>query len=679
MSERQRVVQKSAIPATPALVPSLVRDVLRSQGAPLDASVRREMEPRIGHDFSRVRVHADPKAAASARAIGASAYSFGSHVVFGAGSYAPATKAGRMLLVHELAHVAQRPDESGPPKRVAAADSATEQSARAVAAGQGQDKAPNADAPPGEIKRASDPTNAALYPTVDERKDIRKVLDPEQEKAEETGKAPDLVTDPKGFEIKMVTQMRAYIDTVFPNSEATKNAKVKVSSGDLTSLSDFAEEQMRAFYSVYAGAAKVDVHLHDHVHFVSSNPGANELSKLVSDWVASRMQKNPGGGSVMAEFHVLPGRDAALFKKVHDAIIAERGTKLDTILKYMSGYEYKEEAYIQPNIATEEGDDEAITRRRGRWATLGTLTHEMMHQLAHPDFTEAAHKVSQGQILIEGMAEYFARQVYNDIVQRAAKDKSLRLRVEGDDGPKFDPPAAGSYGTYVQALETLKTHWIGEKDDNDNDTGMRPDMAQARTKGVEESYRAAFFLGRVEFIGLGEWKAEDWGKYHSKWVGAAFPHNTISAGVALDAGGSGTYQVRARYGRVVAGAAGPLKLDIGAGLSYLGPGQSSSARLGGSVDVGLRYEWPNLYVGATAGLGVSGRTGSQPSNKDPTTDTPPLNSAVRLDFLPGLEAGVRIGIVKVGAGVTVIIPAGSKSAAEKKPLPMMGGGVSFVF
>ena len=66
------------------------------------------MEPRFGQDFSGVRVHTDDKAAASARAVNARAYTVGRDVVFGAGRYVPGTKAGKELLAHELTHVAQQ-------------------------------------------------------------------------------------------------------------------------------------------------------------------------------------------------------------------------------------------------------------------------------------------------------------------------------------------------------------------------------------------------------------------------------------------------------------------------------------------------------------------------------------------------------------------------------------------
>ena len=66
------------------------------------------MEPRFGHDFSRVRVHADTGAAESARAVDAQAYTVGSDVVFGTGQYRPQTGTGQRLLAHELAHVVQQ-------------------------------------------------------------------------------------------------------------------------------------------------------------------------------------------------------------------------------------------------------------------------------------------------------------------------------------------------------------------------------------------------------------------------------------------------------------------------------------------------------------------------------------------------------------------------------------------
>ncbi|HET9282427.1 MAG TPA: DUF4157 domain-containing protein [Candidatus Angelobacter sp.] len=92
----------------PAIAPPIVHEVLRSPGQPLDKQTRAFFEPRFGHDFSRVRVHTDSRAAESAAAVNALAYTVGDDISFAGGRYAPDKPAGRELLAHELAHVIQR-------------------------------------------------------------------------------------------------------------------------------------------------------------------------------------------------------------------------------------------------------------------------------------------------------------------------------------------------------------------------------------------------------------------------------------------------------------------------------------------------------------------------------------------------------------------------------------------
>ncbi|MBD0325501.1 MAG: DUF4157 domain-containing protein [Pyrinomonadaceae bacterium] len=117
----------------PATVPEVVHDVLRSTGQPLDAATRSLMEPRFGHDFSRVRVHTDARAAESAQAVNALAYTVGRDITFAAGQYNPNTTTGRQLLAHELTHVVQQAGASstaaGGALRLGAAHDASEQEA----------------------------------------------------------------------------------------------------------------------------------------------------------------------------------------------------------------------------------------------------------------------------------------------------------------------------------------------------------------------------------------------------------------------------------------------------------------------------------------------------------------------------------------------------------------------
>jgi hypothetical protein len=89
-------------------VTPIVHEVLRSSGQPLDSASRAFFEPRFGHNFGDVRVHTDGRAAESARAVNALAYTVGREIVFAEGHHQPATAAGRLTLAHELTHVVQQ-------------------------------------------------------------------------------------------------------------------------------------------------------------------------------------------------------------------------------------------------------------------------------------------------------------------------------------------------------------------------------------------------------------------------------------------------------------------------------------------------------------------------------------------------------------------------------------------
>ncbi|GAA1024972.1 hypothetical protein GCM10009565_33670 [Amycolatopsis albidoflavus] len=109
---------------------------MRSTGEPLEESVQRAAADKFGQDFSHVRVHTDRRADASAIAVGARAYTVGSHIVFQASKYRPGTSEGRRLLDHELTHVAQQPPAATVPSEplpLGAAASPAEHEADAAA------------------------------------------------------------------------------------------------------------------------------------------------------------------------------------------------------------------------------------------------------------------------------------------------------------------------------------------------------------------------------------------------------------------------------------------------------------------------------------------------------------------------------------------------------------------
>jgi hypothetical protein len=197
-NKRLTLQRRTTNPAEPFTVPPLVHEVLRSPGQPLDPATRAFMEPRFGHDFSRVRLHTDAQAVESARAVHALAYTVGHDVVFGAGQHVPGTTQGKRLLAHELAHVAQQSSGGSQVgiQRLAHGEDRYEREAEAIAAQVAKDAPPERIRPPvspigraspavmrvpdegkpGAEKKTREPVNHAKQPlSPEERQKIKQV------------------------------------------------------------------------------------------------------------------------------------------------------------------------------------------------------------------------------------------------------------------------------------------------------------------------------------------------------------------------------------------------------------------------------------------------------------------------------------------------------------------------
>lgn len=98
-------LQRSPAGSTVGAAPPIIHQVISSPGRSLDIASRAYFEPRLGIDLSAVRVHDDARAAESAGAVRAHAYTVGNHIAFGHGKFAPGPN---RVLAHELVHVAQQ-------------------------------------------------------------------------------------------------------------------------------------------------------------------------------------------------------------------------------------------------------------------------------------------------------------------------------------------------------------------------------------------------------------------------------------------------------------------------------------------------------------------------------------------------------------------------------------------
>ena len=95
--------------ATPSKVDSsLVQQGMSGTSQALESSTRETLEPQFGHSFENIRIFADDRAAQSADALHANAYTVGSNIVFNSGRYQPNSSDGQRLIAHELTHSVQQ-------------------------------------------------------------------------------------------------------------------------------------------------------------------------------------------------------------------------------------------------------------------------------------------------------------------------------------------------------------------------------------------------------------------------------------------------------------------------------------------------------------------------------------------------------------------------------------------
>jgi hypothetical protein len=121
-------------PSSATLSPGLaavMQDAAHDSASPLDRGVRAGLESRLGHDFSRVRVHSGPASAEAARRIGARAYTLGSDIHLGLEGAALSGRERARLLAHEAVHTAQQGGRSAAPRAGLAVASVREPEAEA--------------------------------------------------------------------------------------------------------------------------------------------------------------------------------------------------------------------------------------------------------------------------------------------------------------------------------------------------------------------------------------------------------------------------------------------------------------------------------------------------------------------------------------------------------------------
>lgn len=105
--------------------------------SPLPAALQQRLQRRLGHDFGHVRIHAGPRSADAAAAMGARAYTLGRDVHLGRAAAGLGPAAREQLLAHEAIHTVQQGSAAVAPRgtlEVGQHGDAAEREARALAA-----------------------------------------------------------------------------------------------------------------------------------------------------------------------------------------------------------------------------------------------------------------------------------------------------------------------------------------------------------------------------------------------------------------------------------------------------------------------------------------------------------------------------------------------------------------
>ena len=331
------------------------------------------MEPRFGHDFGSVRVHDDTRADAASAAVGARAFTVGTDIVFRRGEFVPHTQAGRTLLAHELAHVAQRPH--------------------------GQ---PRLFRQPAVIE--------PHYPTEEEQREIEKRLSREFKGTEATPPtAPGAPAVQRGRSLNETERQalanrlrRPYFDTI----AGLDTGSAASSSGALNEAEAFevVTEAREAIFKLFGSYAVRRLTL---TRDSTTTTGA---SRRAADQLLVIFQAAPSVVNALARtiatthckecLSELAGLDADSRGAVIDALIdaaqQERGEQLLRV------------ATARVPGSFSRAESRVSMRLKPREEFRHTAVHELIHALAHPAFTAA---FGDEDNINEGFTEYFTRQV----------------------------------------------------------------------------------------------------------------------------------------------------------------------------------------------------------------------------------------------------------------------------
>lgn len=586
------------------VAPTSVDYALASSGRPLELALRKDMEQRFGHDFSRVRVHTGTAAEQSAREVDAHAYTKGHDIVFGLDQFAPETHEGRRLIAHELMHVVQQ---------------------------SGLDSASPVTAPQTQLFRK--PAVEAHYPTEDEQRKIEEILSRDFKNVgpttaggattPEAGK-PALTRGLSlnaGQKVALAKRLEEpFFDTV---SSMDSDAAGKEAVLDQAQAFEVVQSARKAIFDRFGDYAIRTATL-------TLNTATTEESRKKAD-------------EILIEFHA-DLNDVLDFGRTisttHCRVCARELVRLDehsrtqVISMLVEAALQKRREQFQRAATKRIGGAYSSAKERiklplrARDAMFHSAVHELIHALAHPAFRAA---FGDEDNVNEGFTDYFAHQIY---------------------GGNVDPGYAAVVGKIEAVREAMSGpfHFVGDKSAEESlrrayfgghleYIGWVPSSPEEQ-KAVEKARGPA-----EEAREPAQWDADIARKREAAYrlqaqtqQGAS--RNVLYVGLFFSQKSSDTIAVR--YARIIARTEPYAKEQLFLEGQLLGSPSLNPGVLGASLGIGAEYQEPYFYAGG--GVRFIGTT-------------LPGTGTNRLDVSPFVGFGVRPWqTIRVGAEGFVLVP-----------------------
>lgn len=506
-------------------------------GRPLDAGVSARFGPALGVDLSGVEVHDDPASAAVTGSLGAAAITVGQHVAFATGQYAPGTPLGDALIAHELAHVVQQ-GAGGPVGSPAWSDHAALEADADTAAVSAVDRLYGGQRGPRGIRPAlrsglrlqactptpaGPTTQAATFKTAGagpdlmagthtvtaiQQADVEAILQPGSTVVVAPPPVvgvpapPPVVHGPppmteykpgEKFEQEMLAFLKGYVSGIAGAFKARKAAGAATFTfAEANDIAHEAQAQVESYFDKWITAAsrKPADKYHKGTYDLVTKLG-DQSTRSTTDptkpnrfgWTGYWMSHGQGK-AITDKFHCsYSSRDRAVFERVRDLYVNDPANQsdIDDAIHSWPG-ENSDKVYIQP-----WGTTDPKKKRAARWDLFTVLLHEMLHSLQHPNYVAAFQALggTAMELLKEGML---------DVMRRDLWDPS-----GGKLGTWLTTPAAAGVRMKVEGASLpLDASTIVYHNDYEN----LPDAQSVVAKVGLDNCKAAFFLGKVDLLGL---------------------------------------------------------------------------------------------------------------------------------------------------------------------------------